>query len=120
MNTNHFREILLRKQDELRREVSTFLDEAREAPEDVGDPVDAATSSQEKSTALEEKTVAADTLQQVEAALQRISDGTYGRCIDCGRPIEAARLEAVPWTPYCLADQQKHDKEGPPVGGSTI
>jgi RNA polymerase-binding transcription factor DksA len=42
--------------------------------------------------------VEALTLKQVRAALQRIQDGTYGVCIDCGRRIEPARLEAVPWT----------------------
>jgi DnaK suppressor protein len=49
-------------------------------------------------------------LQQVRAALQRIEDGTFGYCIDCGKPIEPARLDAVPWTPYCREDQEKHDK----------
>lgn len=41
-------------------------------------------------------------LAEVEAALQRISDGTYGMCGVCGRPIAEGRLEARPWTPYCL------------------
>ncbi|HJW01324.1 MAG TPA: TraR/DksA C4-type zinc finger protein, partial [Arthrobacter sp.] len=39
---------------------------------------------------------------QVEAALQRISDGSYGVCEVCGKPIAEGRLEARPWTPYCL------------------
>jgi RNA polymerase-binding transcription factor DksA len=43
--------------------------------------------------------------------LQRIDRGEYGRCIDCGREIPVARLEAVPWTLYCVDDQQKHDAE---------
>jgi len=41
-------------------------------------------------------------LEQVEAALQRISDGTYGACAVCGRPIAEGRLEARPWTPFCI------------------
>ena len=41
-------------------------------------------------------------LAEVEAALQRISDGTYGMCGVCRRPIAEGRLEARPWTPYCL------------------
>jgi len=52
---------------------------------------------------------ARDHLGAIDAALRRIEDGTYGKCVDCGRPIEPARLEAVPWTPYCRADQEKHD-----------
>lgn len=42
------------------------------------------------------------TLGQVEAALVRIADGSYGHCEVCGAPIAEARLEARPWTPYCI------------------
>jgi DnaK suppressor protein len=41
-------------------------------------------------------------LAQVEAALARISDGTFGVCAVCRRPIAEGRLEARPWTPYCI------------------
>ena len=41
-------------------------------------------------------------LAEVEAALARISGGTYGVCAVCGRPIVEGRLEARPWTPYCI------------------
>lgn len=41
-------------------------------------------------------------LDQVEAALARISDGSYGICAVCGEPIAEGRLEARPWTPYCI------------------
>jgi RNA polymerase-binding transcription factor DksA len=41
----------------------------------------------------------------VRAALRRIEDGTYGRCVVDGEPIGEKRLEAVPWTPYCLQHQ---------------
>ena len=51
-----------------------------------------------------------ETLVQVEDALRRIEEGSYGKCVICGKPIEPARLEAIPWTPYCLADQQKLEK----------
>lgn len=39
-----------------------------------------------------------DALQEVDAALRRILEGTYGVCEETGRPIPAARLRAVPWT----------------------
>jgi DnaK suppressor protein len=42
-------------------------------------------------------------LAQVEAALGRIADGTYGVCAVCGGPIAEGRLEARPWTPFCIA-----------------
>lgn len=43
------------------------------------------------------------TLAQVEAALGRIADGGYGYCGVCGVRIAKGRLEARPWTPYCVA-----------------
>jgi RNA polymerase-binding transcription factor len=46
-------------------------------------------------------------LKQVRAALIRIEDGTFGTCAVDGQPIEEKRLEAVPWTPYCLKHQQE-------------
>lgn len=44
----------------------------------------------------------ADGLGQVEAALGRIADGTYGSCAVCGETIAEGRLEARPWTPFCI------------------
>jgi DnaK suppressor protein len=41
-------------------------------------------------------------LEQVEAALDRIAAGTYGICAVCGEAIAEGRLEARPWTPYCI------------------
>lgn len=41
-------------------------------------------------------------LDQVQAALARIEDGTYGMCAVCGEAIAEGRLEARPWTPYCI------------------
>lgn len=42
-------------------------------------------------------------LAAVEAALLRIEQGTFGRCRQCNRPIARDRLEALPYTPYCIA-----------------
>ena len=45
-------------------------------------------------------------LAEVEAALARMADGTYGECSDCGMPIPAARLEAYPTARRCVACQE--------------
>jgi len=52
-------------------------------------------------------------LGQVREALQRMDGGTFGRCIVDDGPIEAARLEAMPWTPYCLKHQQAIEDSAP-------
>ena len=45
-----------------------------------------------------------ENLAEVERALQKMEDGTYGRCERCGKEIGEARLEAMPSTPYCIDD----------------
>lgn len=44
--------------------------------------------------------------QEVEAALRRLDDGTYGRCVDCGKEIPQARLEVRPEATRCVEDQE--------------
>ena len=46
----------------------------------------------------------AENLAEVERALAKMDDGTYGRCERCGKDIGDARLEAMPATPYCIDD----------------
>lgn len=46
-------------------------------------------------------------LQLVQAALERLREGGYGLCQDCGEPIDRKRLDAVPWAPYCRSCQEK-------------
>jgi len=43
-----------------------------------------------------------EALADVQAALQRVEDGTYGRCSKCGLPIAEARLEAMPAAQFCI------------------
>ena len=46
-------------------------------------------------------------LRQIEAALQRLEEGTYGICEVCGREIGEERLEAIPFTTLCIDDARK-------------
>jgi DnaK suppressor protein len=43
-----------------------------------------------------------ETLERIEAALERIEDGVYGSCSECGGRIPKTRLNAIPYTPYCV------------------
>src|SRR5580693_2996818 len=112
MNTEHFRKLLRDKERELQSNLAELEGEARASGEsEVRDSTDDATSSQGTSESLGEGALMSQTLEQVQDALQRIKDGVYGKCIICGRQIEGARLEAIPWTPYCLDDQEKQDRK---------
>ena len=52
-----------------------------------------------------------DELREIEAAFQRLEQGTYGTCQACGRPIGDERLEAMPATRFCIEDQAKAERE---------
>jgi RNA polymerase-binding transcription factor DksA len=51
-----------------------------------------------------------DVLNGAAAALQRIEEGTFGQCVDCGREISPERLDALPQTPYCIHCARRHDR----------
>jgi DnaK suppressor protein len=48
-------------------------------------------------------------VRDIDAAMRRIADHTYGSCIDCGDPIDSARLEAYPTAKRCLSCQRGHE-----------
>ena len=104
INVEHYRKRLL----ELRKQFDQRRQRDLEAARDVASDVQPADVSQIDETVNEEFTQAelsSAILQQIDEALQRIDDGTYGKCVICGRPIGTKRLDAVPWTPYCAKDQ---------------
>lgn len=72
-------------------------------------PADTATelSDADREVALIE--AADDQRTQVVAALKRLDDGSYGRCVDCGKEIPPARLEVRPEAARCVEDQAKHE-----------
>ena len=49
-------------------------------------------------------------LEQIDVALRRIDEGTYGTCEECGKPIPVERLRAVPWATLCIDDQRKREQ----------
>lgn len=49
-------------------------------------------------------------LAEIETALRRIDDGTYGVCVVCGRPIGQERLEAIPYASLCIDDKRAQER----------
>jgi DnaK suppressor protein len=47
--------------------------------------------------------------ESVQTALERLSTGDYGKCVDCGKEIPAARLEAIPEAVRCIEDQARYE-----------
>jgi DnaK suppressor protein len=106
MNTERYKKRLLDLEGKLAARVDRDVEDARgemlETPHDLGDASVSAVSVESDFTNAELDSMI---LQQVRDALRRIDDGTYGKCAVDGGPIEAKRLDAVPWAQYCLKHQ---------------
>ena len=63
---------------------------------------------QQRDLALRDRSTAQ--LALVEDALARLDDGSFGACVRCGKPIAAARLEALPWAATCIDCQRDLDR----------
>jgi DnaK suppressor protein len=122
MNVEHYRQLLVAKEKELSEDLAQAKSEVQEAgAPDVGDATDVAVADEETASLLSQGTTDTDVLEQVRDASKRIQDGTYGKCLVCGKPIEEKRLEAVPWAAYDVKHQEEMDRrEGKPTGGATL
>lgn len=108
---DHYRRILTARRGELARE--TVAAERKVGEQDElaqKDTADRATASVAKDDLLGEAERDSGVLSEIESALRRIRDGSYGRCAECGREIPRMRLDAVPWTPFCIKDQEIADQ----------
>jgi DnaK suppressor protein len=98
--------------DEMDRTIAVLLGEKPDgsAAETPQDPADAGTRLSEADRT--EAVLASANSQRTEVlnALQRIQEGTYGTCVDCGAPIPEGRLEARPEASRCVSCQSKRDR----------
>jgi DnaK suppressor protein len=64
-------------------------------------------STEERSRAIALVRTLRTTLREVDHALARVEEGSYGTCERCGNPIAIERLEALPWATLCIDDAQR-------------
>jgi len=103
-----FRQILDEKATELRSHMGTQSASAVLAiQEDPYDSADWAEKSHEEWIFLQKNSVDMALLREIEEALLRMREGTYGTCQDCGLPVSKKRLEALPWARYCVSCQER-------------
>lgn len=103
IDLHKMRERLEAKRDELQTEIADLTEahptpvdpvEANEGSQEFEDTaVDFLETQQEQSLLVNEQAL----LTEVQDALKRIDEGTYGLCVNCGQPIPEKRLEAIPW-----------------------
>lgn len=102
---NRFNRILKARREELLREIGERRE--RLAIDPASDPMDQVRSIADRDLAIRNSDRMYSVLRSVERALCDIRDGTYGVCAQCSDEIPSKRLEAVPWTRYCVACQER-------------
>ena len=98
----------------MRDSVSKTVEEKKklDLPEpEVGDSIDQASQSLEKEILFELSDTEMGELGDIEAALRKIENSTYGVCEHCKRPIEKKRIKAIPSARYCLVCQSGSEKQ---------
>jgi DnaK suppressor protein len=118
IDTDRFREALL----EERRRVQAAIDNLHEEnpgsiSDETGDDsaydnhlADTATVTYDRELDYTLEENSEHVLNDIDAALKRIEDGTYGTCTNCGQPIAPERLEARPWATLCIDCQRRRER----------
>lgn len=106
-------QVLIRRRDALRRALAGDLSSLKELREQSGgDLVDFALDSAQDEISSQLAEVESRELAQIETALERMRNGTYGICEVTGRPIPLARLQALPYATMCIEAQREAEKRG--------
>lgn len=117
LDFDHYREVLETERGRLVAAIATvnhpasLTDETGDLSTGPGDHLaDNATETflRELDEGLEEN--AEHLVSEIDAALRRIDEGTYGTCVVCGQPIGEGRLEALPYATLCIDDRRKQER----------
>ena len=107
----YYKKKLVTRRAELLRGIARTEQEGREADEDpTVDLADKAANSYTKEFLFGLTHENRSLLQLVDDALARIQGETFGECASCHQELQQKRLEAVPWTRYCIACQEKKEQ----------
>jgi DnaK suppressor protein len=110
-SVRRYKDRLLQHKKSLESSTLTAVEQGRETiAEDAQDAADQAVFSYQKELLFTRGTHDHGQLAMVKSALQRLKEGGFGKCAHCGAQIGAKRLEAVPWTPYCIDCQEKVER----------
>lgn len=106
-----YRKLLQEKKTSLLAELAkTRHAEEETTEESTQDIADKAVSSYTREFLYSLNDAERSTVQQIDQALGRIEDGTYGLCLNCGTPVNEKRLSAIHWSRHCVECQELAEK----------
>lgn len=106
-----YRDRLLERRESLFSQVTEAEMSSRERDlEATQDPADMAANAYTKELLISMSANDRKLLELIDEALVRVEKGEYGECVNCGEPVAEKRLDAVPWTRYCLKCQDMQER----------
>jgi RNA polymerase-binding protein DksA len=119
IDTEHFRVQLLKERERVQAAIAHLRDDHPGSLDDEVEEVAptndnhlgetaAATLNREIDYTLGENS--SQVLSEIDGALKRIEEGTYGTCVRCGKEIAPERLEVNPWASLCIDDARKAER----------
>lgn len=107
----YFRKLLASMLEEAQRKGDSTIEELTDSNEVFADPADRATAESDRAFTLRIRDRERQLIRKIRAALQRIEDGTYGICEECGEEISIPRLKARPVTRLCINCKARQEED---------
>ncbi|MCR5562209.1 MAG: RNA polymerase-binding protein DksA [Desulfovibrio sp.] len=106
----YFRKMLTEMLREAQEKGNSTIEDMNGSSEVFADPADRATAESDRSFTLRIRDRELRLIRKIQSALQRIEDGTYGICDECGEEISLSRLKARPVTRLCIGCKAKQEE----------
>lgn len=106
----YFRQKLLAWREELLKESEETLEHLQEGGLQEPDMADRASAEMDRALELRTRDRARKLISKIDAALERMQDGSYGYCEETGEPISLPRLEARPIATLSIEAQERHER----------
>ena len=114
-----FRQLLIADRAKLAEEIKTIAREASTSPRDASGDLsaytihmaDMAADTYDRELSMNLVSSEQELLYQIDDALKRLDDGSFGLCQQCGEPIAMSRLKAVPYASLCITHQRVKEQQ---------
>ncbi len=107
----YFRNLLTSMLEEAQQKGDVTIEELEGSNEVFADPADRATAESDRAFTLRIRDRERRLIRKIQAALQRIEDGSFGTCEECGEDISVPRLKARPVTRLCIDCKSKQEED---------
>jgi DnaK suppressor protein len=107
----YFRELLERMLQDILKKGEETIEDMTDTVEVYADPADRATVESDRSFTLRLRDRERRLIKKIQEAIERIDDGSYGACEECGEDIGVPRLKARPVTTLCIKCKSKEEAE---------